>query len=162
MSLLSTDQDFSVRKAIEADEPQILTLLPYLADFDYPPKRDSTDLWSGDVVTAKAILTGKTDASFIDVVTDRNDQIVGLMMVTLRDEMLSHAPSAHLEAIALAPSARGTGLGKRLMKHCETRVRELGAASLTLHVFNRNERARSLYASEGFDEELIRAIKWLD
>jgi hypothetical protein len=48
------------------------------------------------------------------------------------------------------------------MKHCEQRVRNLGAKSLTLHVFARNERARVLYAAQEFDEELIRAIKWLD
>ena len=83
-------------------------------------------------------------------------------MVRLRKELLSHAPSAHLEAIVVSPNARGRGLGKRLMHHCEQRVRAMGALSLTLHVFANNERARALYASETFDEELIRAIKWLD
>jgi len=83
-------------------------------------------------------------------------------MVSLREELLSHEPSAHLEAIVVDPRARGTGLGKRLMEHCEQRVRDLGAQSLTLHVFARNERARALYAIQEFDEELIRAIKWLD
>jgi ribosomal protein S18 acetylase RimI-like enzyme len=48
------------------------------------------------------------------------------------------------------------------MMHCEGKVRQQGASSLTLHVFSRNARARALYASEGFDEELVRAIKWLD
>lgn len=38
----------------------------------------------------------------------------------------------------------------------------LGAASLTLHVFNRNERAKSLYVAEGYELELVRAVKWLD
>ena len=47
------------------------------------------------------------------------------------------------------------------MQHCEARVRALGASSLTLHVFQRNARARALYAGLDFDEELIRAIKWL-
>ena len=79
-------------------------------------------------------------------------------MVSKREEMLSHDPSAHLEAIDVDPRALGTGLGKRLMRHCEARVRELGATSLTLHVFQRNARARALYAAEDFDEELIRAI----
>ena len=83
-------------------------------------------------------------------------------MVSLREELLSHAPSAHLEAIVVSPDARGRGLGKRLMQHCEQRVRAMGARSLSLHVFSNNKRARALYASETFDEELIRAIKWLD
>ncbi len=76
--------------------------------------------------------------------------------------MLSHEPSAHLEAIVVAPEYRGLGLGSKLTQHCETRVKALGAKTLTLHVFNRNQRARALYAAHSFDEELIRAIKWLD
>ena len=54
-------------------------------------------------------------------------------MVTLREEMLSHAPSAS-QAIVVDPQARGNGLGKRLMEHCEQRVQDLGARSLTLHM----------------------------
>ena len=109
-----------------------------------------------------AILSGQIESSFIDVAADNTGTIAGLIMVSMREEMLSHDPSAHLEAIVVHPRARGIGLGKRLMRHCEVRVRELGATSLTLHVFQRNERARALYAAEDFDEELIRAIKWLD
>jgi len=111
---------------------------------------------------ARAILAGQTPSSFIDVAADNGGTIAGLMMVSMREEMLSHDPSAHLEALVVDPRARGTGLGKRLMQHCEARVRALGASSLTLHVFQRNARARALYAGEDFDEELIRAIKWLD
>ena len=152
----------TLRPATGADRSQILALLPYLADFLIPPTRQAEHLWAGDAEMAEAVLAGKAKSSFIDVATDVDDRIRGLIMVSLREEMLSHEPSAHLEAIVVEPNARGTGLGKRLMKHCEQRVRDLGAKSLTLHVFARNERARALYAAQEFDEELIRAIKWLD
>ncbi len=152
----------TLRPATGADRSKILALLPYLADFSIPPKRRAEHLWAGDAEMAEAILAAETPSSFIDVATDLDDHILGLIMVSLREEMLSHEPSAHLEAIVVDPRARGTGLGKRLMEHCERRVRDLGAQSLTLHVFARNERARALYAAQEFDEELIRAIKWLD
>jgi hypothetical protein len=48
------------------------------------------------------------------------------------------------------------------MQHCEARVRALGATSLTLHVFQRNAAgAGRCTPGKTFDEELIRAIKWL-
>ena len=152
----------TLRPATGADRSKILALLPYLADFSIPSKRRAEHLWGGDAEMVEAILAAETTSSFIDVATDLDDHILGLIMVSLREEMLSHEPSAHLEAIVVDPRARGTGLGKRLMEHCERRVRDLGAQSLTLHVFARNERARALYAAQEFDEELIRAIKWLD
>jgi ribosomal protein S18 acetylase RimI-like enzyme len=152
----------TLRPATVADKAQILALLPYLADFSIPPTRQAEHLWAGDAKMAEDVLAGKAKSSFIDVATDLDDRILGLIMVSLREEMLSHEPSAHLEAIVVEPNARGNGLGKRLMEHCERRVRDLGSQSLTLHVFARNERARALYAAQEFDEELIRAIKWLD
>ena len=162
MPITAFDNAMVLRPAAADDESQILALLPYLADFAIPPKRQPKDLWAGDAEMAQAILSGQIESSFIDVAADNTGTIAGLIMVSMREEMLSHDPSAHLEAIVVHPRARGIGLGKRLMRHCEVRVRELGATSLTLHVFQRNERARALYAAEDFDEELIRAIKWLD
>ena len=151
-----------MRNAIRTDLPRILALLPLLADFNIPENRLANDLWSADARLAADILSNKAASAFIDVAEDSDGDIAGVIMVSLRKELLSHAPSAHLEAIVVSPNARGRGLGKRLMHHCEQRVRAMSALSLTLHVFANNERARALYASETFDEELIRAIKWLD
>ena len=148
MPTTASDNAMILRPAAADDESQVIALLPYLADFTIPPRRQPEHLWAGDAEMARAILSGQTELSFIDVAADDSGTIAGLIMVSLREEMLSHDPSAHLEAIVVDPRARGTGLGKRLMQHCEARVRDLGATSLTLHVFQRNERARALYAAE--------------
>ena len=108
------------------------------------------------------MLEGSAPASFLDVLVTPAGAVVGLVLLSLRPELLSHAPSAHLEAIVVHPDHRGRGLGRRLLQHSEARVKALGAASLTLHVFNRNERAKSLYVAEGYELELVRAVKWLD
>ena len=84
---------------------------------------------------------------------------MGVTMVTLRPEMLSHLPSAHLEAIAVAEIAEGRGVGKALMEAAEVGARERGALSMSLHVFSTNERARRVYKRAGYDEEMIRCIK---
>ena len=82
-------------------------------------------------------------------------------MVTLRPELLSRAPSAHLEALAVAEGFEGRGLGGRLLAAAESDAGEQGAQSLTLHVFAVNERARRLYEKAGFEGELMRYIKEL-
>ena len=151
-----------IRPATAEDQARLLELLPLLADFDIPKARKSEDLWLGDVPLLKAVLAGNASQSFLDVAVNKEDFILGLVLITLREELLSHAPSAHLEAIVVAPEARGMGLGRTLLQHTEDAVRERGAHSLSLHVFNKNQRAKSLYTSHGFDNELIRAIKWLD
>ena len=139
-----------------------MSLLPELADFPIPPRRTADQLWRCDAKLAVKVLTSGTPASFLDVAVTRSGAVVGLVMVTLRPELLSGDASAHLEAIVVDPSHRGQGMGRQLMQHCERRVRALGARSLTLHVFNQNQRAKELYRREGYDMEIIRAVKWLD
>jgi len=152
----------NIRPATPEDQARLLELLPLLADFDIPQARKPEDLWLGDVPLLKAVLAGNTDQSFLDVAVNEEDYVLGLALITMREELLSHTPSAHLEAIVVSPEARGMGLGRTLLQHTEAAVKKRGAHSLSLHVFNKNQRAKSLYTSHGFDNELIRAIKWLD
>ena len=144
------------------DESQILTLLPYLADFDIPIRRSSADLWSGRRGSCQDHFVRQCALFLHRCCRARRRHSGGPHYGESSRGATQPCPSAHLEAIVVAPKARGTGLGKRLMLHCERKVRQQGASSLTLHVFSHNARARALYASEGFDEELVRAIKWLD
>ncbi len=109
----------------------------------------------------KQTLAGQVPETLIEVAIGA-EQVMGLIVVTLREELMSHAPSAHLETIVVHPQARGTGLGKTLLARSEALAKEHGAQSLSLHVFGNNQRARALYESDGFDEELIRAIKWFN
>jgi ribosomal protein S18 acetylase RimI-like enzyme len=150
-----------IRNATLNDQERLMELLPLLADFDIPEARKPENLWHGDVPLLQAVLADTADQSFLDVAVNNADRILGFVLVTMREELLSHAPSAHLEAIVVSPEARGQGLGRTLLQHTEDVVKSRGAHSLSLHVFNKNDRAKTLYSSHGFDNELIRAIKWL-
>ena len=153
-----TDQ-YTIRRAIREDLEKLLPLLPELTDFDVPERRHPDDLWTGDAELMKQALQDGLQDTFVDV-AESKDGIVGFVMITMREELMSHAPSAHLETIIVAPAARGTGLGRTLLRHAEETVKIKGAESLSLHVFRNNRRAHALYEAEGFDSELIRAIKW--
>jgi len=80
-------------------------------------------------------------------------------MYTLRKELLSGEPSAHLEVLAVDGSCRRQGVGRALIEATEVAAKALGAKSLSLHVFANNTRARKLYAATHFNEELLRCYK---
>ncbi|MEM7077945.1 MAG: GNAT family N-acetyltransferase [Pseudomonadota bacterium] len=141
--------------------PAALALLPQLADFEVPPRRDARDLYTDDGKLLEAVVAGNAPNSYAEVAV-LDQQVLGVILVTMRPELMSHAPSAHLEAIVVSPEARGRGLGRKLLQRAQESARARGAASLSLHVFANNHRARALYDADGFDSELIRAIKWLD
>ena len=152
---------YTLRAAVGADGPAMIALLPELAAFELPPKRKPEYLWHGDRDMVEDWLAGNRPECFSIVAVDGNGTLGGYAFVSMREEMLSHEPSSHLEVLVVGAHARRAGLGARLCAGAEAEAKARGATSMTLHVFGNNERARALYAKIGYDEELIRAIKHL-
>lgn len=148
---------------IEPADPRdceaMLALFPRLAAFELPNDRNPDHLWCGDAEMLRNWSEAGNADCIVHVAKESDGTIVGVTMVTLRPEMLSHSPSAHLEAIAVAQNAEGRGIGKALLQAAEAAARERGARSMSLHVFASNARARRVYERAGYDEELIRCIK---
>ncbi len=148
-----------IKPADPQDCDAMLALFPRLASFDLPNGRNPDHLWAGDAeMLRKWASEGNADC-IVYVAREADGTIVGVTMVTLGPELLSHAPSAHLEAIAVSEKAEGKGVGKALLEAAEAGARERGALSMSLHVFATNARARRIYERADFDEELIRCIK---
>jgi ribosomal protein S18 acetylase RimI-like enzyme len=158
---MMTDKS-TIRPLEGRDLEAMLALMPQLADFDLPAKRNPQDLWRSDARLLEQVAAGQANASFAEVLVDDQDNAVGLILISMTHELMSHAPSAHLEAIVVAPAARGSGLGQQLLARAEQSAKARGAQSLSLHVFSNNKRARALYDKQDYDSELIRAIKWFD
>lgn len=106
-------------------------------------------------------LDGEAAECFVYVAVDDAQKVLGFTMVSLRPELLSHAPSAHLEAIAVGDGAEGMGVGRALLAAAENEAKSQGAKTMTLHVFASNTRARGFYEQSGYDGELLRYIKEL-
>lgn len=154
--------NFKIRKAETADGNAMLALMPRLADFDVPASRNPADLYRDDAELLRRWLAGKEECLVHVAVTDEQEarqDILGFTMVRLRPELLSHAPSAHLEAIAVDRRAEGRGIARALLDAAEASAKAHGALTITLHVFACNERARKFYARSGYDGELLRYIK---
>ena len=152
---------FTIRDATSDDADGMLALLPRLADFDIPKRREPRHLWQDDEKLLRRWIAGTADGCLVQVATDDN-AILGVTMTSIRPEPLSHAPAAHLEVIAVVKGAEGRGIGTALMKAAEQNAKSHGALFMTLHVFASNTRARQLYEECGYDGEMLRYIKSLD
>lgn len=150
---------FHVREAAGEDGDAILALMPRLASFDVPESRNPVDLWRSDAAMFERWQNGEAPECFVHVAEDDARQIIGFTLTSLRPELLSHEPSAHLEAIAVSEDAEGLGVGQALLVAAEDEARAKGAKTLTLHVFAVNRRARDFYEKSGYDGELMRYIK---
>lgn len=148
-----------VVEAKPADYEGMLELFPRLASFDLPQNRNPEHLWGGDAEILKGWAKGKRDDCFVHVAKNDDDKVLGVAMVTMRPELLSHSPSAHLEALAVDENAEGQGVGTALLASVEEEAQQRGALSMSLTVFARNQRARKVYERAGYDGELLRYIK---
>lgn len=150
---------YQIRAANAADVDEILSLFPRLAAFKIPDKRAAEDLWRGDAELLRLWAAGQAPACLVQVAIGKDGSILGAAIAQMREELLSHAPSAHLEVLVVRDDAEGRGIGYALVQAAEQAVRERGALSMTLHVFASNTRARAVYERLGFEGELIRYIK---
>jgi ribosomal protein S18 acetylase RimI-like enzyme len=55
-----------------------------------------------------------------------------------------------LEGLALEPTARGKGVGSRLLEAVDERARDLGQTEIILEVIDANPRAKALYERHGY------------
>ncbi len=150
-----------IRLAAREDGEAIMALMPRLASFNVPKSRNPLDLWRSDAAMFQRWLDGKAEECLVHVAVDDAQKVLGFTLVSLRPELLSHEPSAHLEAIAVGEGAEGMGVGQALLAAAESEAQSHGAQTITLHVFASNTRAREFYERSGYDGELLRYIKEL-
>lgn len=149
----------SVTLASAVDYDELLAMFPRLAAFEVPAHRDPRHLWSGDAEILRDWADGTRENCFVLVFRDSDGTILGAAMATMRAEVMSHSPSAHLEVLVVSENAEGRGIGGKLLDAAEKEVQKRGARSMTLHVFANNRRARELYERAGYDGEVLRYIK---
>lgn len=152
---------FHVRPARSEDGDAMMALMPRLASFEVPKSRNPADLWRSDAAMLQRWLDGDAGECLVHVAVDGAQEVLGFALVSLRPELLSHEPSAHLEAIAVSEGAEGAGIGRALLEAAENEARAQGAQTMTLHVFASNTRARDFYEKAGYDGEILRYTKEL-
>jgi len=155
--------EFSIRTGVPADAPEIVALLPRLADFDVPDARAPEHLWHGDRDMVNAWADGKRDDVDVAVAISHSPdrEVIGVAIISERTDIFSGAPSAHLETLAVHENTQGAGVGTALLSEADSLALARGAQGMSLHVFAANTRARALYERHGYDGELLRYFRQL-
>jgi GNAT superfamily N-acetyltransferase len=114
-------------------------------------------LWAGYLAFYRSQLSEATTSHTFARLTGGGTDMFGLLAVNERDEgaglvhcvvhptTWSSEPSCYLEDLFVAPTARGTDLGRALLEEAKRRSVERGADRLYWHTQAYNGRARSLY-----------------
>ena len=91
------------------------------------------------------------------IVAEADGRIVGSLLLYPMGTVIARPgggsmtlASPEVRLLAVAPSARGRGVGAALMDECVRRARESGAKALTLHTTDIMEAAVRLYERMGF------------
>jgi GNAT superfamily N-acetyltransferase len=133
-------------RAIEA-----VTLSAYQ---EYAPLMPS--LWDAYRENIVSTLAAPEPAS--QLVAERGSRMVGTVLLypaaTDSDDRTPFPrPYPEVRLLAVAPSARGKGIGEALMRECIRRARRSGATTLALHTTDLMRAAMRLYTRMGFQRE---------
>jgi GNAT superfamily N-acetyltransferase len=92
------------------------------------------------------------------IVAEQKGAIVGAVLIYLagttfsdRDGVSTRLEWPEVRLLAVAPEARGQGVGTALMQACIRRARESGASALTLHTSDMMQVAMRMYEHMGFE-----------
>jgi ribosomal protein S18 acetylase RimI-like enzyme len=99
---------------------------------------DRTARWLAGLIDGRA--DGETDVAV------REGQVIGFV----RYGPASQEPGGYVFGLYVHPAQAGRGVGRALLRHAELRLRERGSDTVSLHVFEANERARRLYTKAGY------------
>jgi ribosomal protein S18 acetylase RimI-like enzyme len=143
----------SIRDARPADRETIkaLTLTAYseLASVMAP------DAWAGLDGAVRAAL--EVEGEGVErIVAERGGEIVGSVMLFAPSAdayggLAERASWPELRLLAVAPTARGAGVGQALVDECVRRARESGARELGLHTSESLRAAVRMYERMGFE-----------
>jgi GNAT superfamily N-acetyltransferase len=114
-------------------------------------------LWAGYLTFYRSEVSEETTRSTFERLTAETDGMFGLFAISEREEGIglahcivhpttwSRRPYCYLEDLFVAPSARGSELGRALLEEAKRMSVDHGAGRLYWHTQAYNGRARSLY-----------------
>jgi GNAT superfamily N-acetyltransferase len=133
--------DITIRPATNADAPAVREMIfSILREFDLQPDPEKTDADLNDLESTYIKPGGRFDVMVDDI--GRIIGSVGLLRIDSR--------TVELRKMYLLGTARGKGLGRRLLAHAIDESRLLGFARITLETQSRLTTAIEMYTRAGF------------
>lgn len=143
--------DVLVRPAVAADAAG---LVPLLAILGYPA--------DADVLATRMAALQSADPSGLVLVALRAGVLVGF--ATLHETPVLHRPTAvgRVTAIAVAPTAQGSGAGRALISAAEQHFRARGLGRLEITSGPTHLPAHAFYRHLGYQDQGVRFSRTLD
>lgn len=138
----------------------MLRLADQLAAFAVPEWRTAREIQRADDGVIRAALD-ESASDTIGFVVDGPTGLVGAVCLTTQVDYFTQEQLAHVEVLAVDPSAQGRGVARVLMDAAEQWARQRGFRRISLNVWTQNERARGLYQHLGYLPETMHYLKAL-
>lgn len=84
------------------------------------------------------------------LVAELDGRVVGYVRLAFPTPLAANAHVRQIQGLAVSDAARGSGVGRALVRAAIDRARADGARRITLRVLGHNTPARTLYEGEGF------------
>jgi ribosomal protein S18 acetylase RimI-like enzyme len=161
MSTSNANTRVAIRSATSADRDFLDGLADRLADFDRPAWRSHAEIADGDRRALIEALDHPQPGTEL-FIADLDGVRAGCLLMWTLEDYFSQQWHAHVSVIAVTKAAEGHGVGRELMQYAETWARARGHKSITLSVFEGNQRAQTLYERVGYTVEMRRMVKQLE
>ena len=150
----------SVRPARPEDRDFVLATAVELVAFGPPEWRTPEEIVEGEARALRAFFDAAPAGSALLLAEEDGRRLGFAYLETLRDYFLEEE-HGHIGILAVTKEAQGRGAGGALLDTAESWARSRGHRRLTLHVFERNVRARAVYDHRGYQAESLKYVKLL-
>ena len=151
----------AVRPARPEDRAFVLATAERLSAFGPPPWRTGEEIVEGEARTLRGFFEAPAPGAAL-VVAEEDGRALGFAYLETIRDYFTLEDHGHIGILAVAEEAEGRGAGGALLEAAEAWARQRGYARLSLNVFERNARARSVYARRGYSPETLRYVKLLE
>jgi GNAT superfamily N-acetyltransferase len=132
-----------IRPARETDVPVIVSLIKELAEYEREP--DAVEATEDDL---RSTLFGPNPGAFCHV-AEHDGEVVGLALWFLNFSTWKGRHGIYLEDLFVQPTARGSGLGKALLRNLIEIAKERGYGRVEWSVLDWNTAAQDFYRAIG-------------
>lgn len=142
-----------IRGVEQSDETALLALAPRLME-GVAPWRPPHAVLDAVVGWVKSAIDNQGNEDHMVLVADRDGSVAGFVSVSEKKHWTGQT-DAYIGELVVATDHEGHGVGSALVGAAIDWSRERGLERVTLDTGIRNDRARRLYESLGFEEEGI-------
>ena len=151
----------TIREALPADAAFIAQHAHRMLDFKLPEWREQekTRMIQADVHHITKALKAADANDCVFIAEDKTSKPIGFMRMVIQADYYSGEQHAHVNDIVVTAEAEGKGVGKLLLAKADAWAKDKQARWITLNVFDKNFRARSVYEKAGYKVEWIKYLK---